>query len=48
MDGKIDFAKLEEARLKGTTTVGIVCSDAVVFATDTRVTSGLYIAHRHG
>ena len=32
----------------GTTTVGLVCSDGVVFATDTRVTSGGFIAHRRG
>lgn len=33
----------------GTTTVGLVCSDGVVFATDTRVTSGyLFIAHKKG
>lgn len=34
--------------LKGTTTVGIVCKGGVVFATDTRVTSGYFIAHRRG
>ena len=32
----------------GTTTVGLVCSDGVVFATDTRVTAGGFIAHRRG
>jgi len=32
----------------GTTTVGIRVRDGVVFAADTRVTSGSYIAHRHG
>lgn len=33
----------------GTTTVGIVCQDGVVFATDTRVLAGsLFIAHKHG
>ncbi|MEM2910275.1 MAG: archaeal proteasome endopeptidase complex subunit beta [Nitrososphaerota archaeon] len=32
----------------GTTTVGLVVKDAVVFATDTRVTSGYFIAHRKG
>ena len=30
----------------GTTTVGLVCSDGVVFATDTRVTAGGFIAHK--
>ncbi len=33
---------------KGTTTVGIVYRDGVVLATDTRVTSGTYIAHKRG
>ncbi len=32
----------------GTTTVGLVCSDGVVLATDTRVTAGGYIAHKRG
>jgi proteasome beta subunit len=32
----------------GTTTVGLVCSDGVVLATDTRVTAGGFIAHRRG
>ncbi|MEM3437736.1 MAG: archaeal proteasome endopeptidase complex subunit beta [Nitrososphaerales archaeon] len=34
---------------QGTTTVGIVCSDGLVFATDTRVTmQGGFIAHKKG
>jgi len=36
------------AKQTGTTTLGIVCKDAVVLATDTRVTMGNYIAHRKG
>ena len=32
----------------GTTTVGVVCADGVVLATDTRVTAGGYIAHKRG
>ncbi len=32
----------------GTTTLGIVCKDAVVMATDSRVTMGNYIAHHKG
>ncbi len=32
----------------GTTTVGLVCADGVVLATDTRVTAGGFIAHRRG
>lgn len=38
----------EQARYHGTTTAGIVCSDGVVLATDTRVTAGGYIAHKRG
>jgi len=34
--------------LKGTTTIGIVCKDGVIFATDTRVTAGYYVAHKKG
>jgi len=34
--------------MKGTTTVGIVCKDGVIFATDTRVTAGYYVAHKRG
>lgn len=33
---------------KGTTTAGIVCSDGVVLSSDTRVTMGSFIAHKHG
>ncbi len=38
----------EQARYHGTTTAGIVCSDGVVLATDTRVTAGGFIAHKRG
>ncbi|MGB8779625.1 MAG: archaeal proteasome endopeptidase complex subunit beta [Candidatus Bathyarchaeia archaeon] len=34
--------------LKGTTTVGVVCKDGVIMASDTRVTMGFYVAHKHG
>jgi proteasome beta subunit len=34
--------------LKGTTTMGIVCKDGVILASDTRVTMGFYVAHKHG
>ena len=34
--------------LKGTTTVGVVCRDGVILASDTRVTMGYYIAHKFG
>ena len=33
---------------KGTTTVGIKCKDGIIVATDRRVTSGFYIAHKRG
>jgi proteasome beta subunit len=32
----------------GTTTVGLVCTDGVVLATDTRITAGGLIAHKRG
>ena len=34
--------------LKGTTTIGLVCQNSVVLASDTRVTMGSYVAHKHG
>lgn len=34
--------------LRGTTTIGIVCEDGVVLATDTRVTMGHFVAHKRG
>ena len=36
------------ATYHGTTTVGLVCSDGVILATDTRVTAGGFIAHKRG
>ncbi len=33
---------------KGTTTVGVVCKDGVILASDTRVTMGYFIAHKKG
>ena len=32
--------------LKGTTTIGIVCRDGVILATDTRATMGYFVAHK--
>jgi len=32
--------------LRGTTTVGVVCSDGVILATDTRATMGTYVASK--
>jgi len=40
--------KLSNATYHGTTTVGLVCTDGVILATDTRVTAGGYIAHKRG
>jgi proteasome beta subunit len=37
-----------ELVLKGTTTIGVVCTDGVILASDTRVTMGYYIAHKFG
>jgi len=38
---------MEEAKtLKGTTTIGLVCSDGVIFAADKRATMGYFIANR--
>lgn len=34
--------------LKGTTTIGLVCKNSVILASDTRVTMGFYVAHKHG
>jgi len=35
--------------LKGTTTIGVVCKDGVILASDTRVTSGMgFVAHKQG
>ncbi|MCW4005885.1 MAG: archaeal proteasome endopeptidase complex subunit beta [Candidatus Bathyarchaeota archaeon] len=34
--------------VKGTTTVGVVCTDGVILASDTRVTMGYYVAHKQG
>jgi len=34
--------------LRGTTTIGAVCKDGVILASDTRVTMGFYVAHKHG
>lgn len=34
--------------LKGTTTVGVVCTDGVILSSDTRVTMGYFVAHKKG
>jgi len=40
--------KPNQLTLKGTTTVGVVCKDGVILASDTRVTMGYFIAHHRG
>lgn len=40
--------EINRLTLKGTTTVGVVCKDGVILASDTRVTMGFYVAHKHG
>jgi len=44
----INSDKVNQLILKGTTTIGVVCRDGVVLASDTRVTMGTYVAHKHG
>lgn len=39
---------VNQLTLKGTTTIGVVCKDGVILASDTRVTMGFYVAHKHG
>ena len=39
---------LNQLALKGTTTIGAVCKDGVILASDTRVTMGFYVAHKFG
>ncbi len=38
----------EKLALKGTTTIGIICKDGVILASDTRVTMGFFVAHKQG
>ena len=44
----IDNDSVNKLALKGTTTLGVVCRDGVMMASDTRVTMGFYVAHKHG
>ncbi len=39
---------VDRLTLKGTTTIGLVCQDGVILASDTRVSMGYYVAHKHG
>lgn len=43
-----DSNAVDKLALKGTTTVGVACKDGVILASDTRVTMGFYVAHKHG
>jgi len=45
MDGNVDNGKIE-AKKTGTTTVGLVCKDGVVLASDRRATMGYFIASK--
>ena len=38
----------DQLALKGTTTIGVVCKDGVILASDTRVTLGTFVAHKRG
>ncbi len=39
---------VDQFTLKGTTTIGVVCEDGVILASDSRVTMGFYVAHKQG
>jgi proteasome beta subunit len=39
---------VEKLALKGTTTVGVVCTDGIILSSDTRVTMGYFVAHKQG
>ena len=43
----LELRKLAES-MRGTTTIGVVCRDGVVLATDTRVTMGTFVASKRG
>jgi len=40
--------RFDHSTLKGTTTIGVVCKDGVILASDTRVTMGTFVAHKKG
>ncbi|MEM3383573.1 MAG: archaeal proteasome endopeptidase complex subunit beta [Nitrososphaerales archaeon] len=45
----MDYRSVKPLAYQGTTTVGLVCNEGLVFATDTRVTmQGGFIAHKRG
>ena len=39
---------INKLTMKGTTTIGVVCRNGVILASDTRVTMGFYVAHKYG
>ena len=39
---------VDKLAIKGTTTVGVVCTDGVILSSDTRVTMGYFVAHKKG
>ena len=39
---------VDQLALKGTTTIGVVCKDGIILASDTRVTMGYFVAHKKG
>lgn len=47
MSDKFGYDEIKNKALTGTTTIGIVCKNGVVFATDTRAVMGRYVAHKN-
>jgi proteasome beta subunit len=39
---------VDQLTFKGTTTIGVICKDGVILASDTRVTMGYFVAHKKG
>jgi len=38
----------DKLTMKGTTTIGVACKEGVILASDTRVSMGYFVAHKHG
>jgi proteasome beta subunit len=47
-DTMINDDAVDKLTLKGTTTIGVTCNDGVILASDTRVSMGYFVAHKHG
>jgi len=47
VDAQLEPIKIDEL-MRGTTTIGVVCREGVVLATDTRVTMGTFVASKRG